>query len=147
MAPGDTTPGASETPTLIFVALFTALQELRGTSQAPPGDRYRLQLPNFGEGAVEQFIREFEDVASIAEWPARVRILQLRACLTGRAKSFTLGPDGAHPVGPQDPVWPDGGGGFKSPTGHEEGSKDVSGRPHECGGTSGSDCFQSRHRR
>jgi len=45
---------------------------------------------------VERFIREFEDVATIAEWPARVRILQLRACLTGRAKSFALGPDEAH---------------------------------------------------
>jgi len=45
---------------------------------------------------VEQFIREFEDVATIAEWPARVRVLQLRACLTGRARSFALGPDEAH---------------------------------------------------
>jgi len=45
---------------------------------------------------VEQFIRGFEDVATIAEWPVRVRILQLWACLTGRAKSFTLGPDEAH---------------------------------------------------
>jgi len=44
---------------------------------------------------VEQFIREFEDVATIAEWPAQVRTLQLRACLTGRAKSFALGPDEA----------------------------------------------------
>jgi len=66
-------------------------------SQASPGDRYRLQPLNFGgEGEVEQFIREFEDVATIAEWPVRVRILQLRACLTGRAKSFALGPDETH---------------------------------------------------
>jgi len=44
----------------------------------------------------EQFIREFQDVATIAEWPAQVRVLQLRACLTGRAKSFALGPDKEH---------------------------------------------------
>jgi len=35
-------------------------------------------------------------VATIAEWPVRVRILQLRACLTGRAKNFAPGPDEAH---------------------------------------------------
>jgi len=35
-------------------------------------------------------------VATIAEWPALVRILQLWAYLTGRAKSFALGPDEAH---------------------------------------------------
>jgi len=45
---------------------------------------------------VEQFIREFQDVATIAEWPAQVRVLQLRACLTGRAKSFALGLDETH---------------------------------------------------
>jgi len=97
MAPGDTAPGASETPTLTVEALVTAFRELRGTSQAQPGDRYRLQPLNFGgEGDVEQFIREFENVATIAEWPARVRILQLRACLIGWAKSFALGPDEVH---------------------------------------------------
>jgi len=67
MALGDPAPGAPETPTLTVEALVTVLQELRGTSQVPPGDRYRLKLPNFGgEGDVEQFIREFEDVANIA---------------------------------------------------------------------------------
>jgi len=97
MAAGDPAPGAPETPTLTVEALVTALQELQGPDQEPPGDRYRFQLPNFrGEGNMEQFIREFEDVATITEWPARVRILQLRACLTGRAKSFALGPDEAH---------------------------------------------------
>jgi len=35
-------------------------------------------------------------MATIAEWPARVRTLQLRACLPGRAKSFALGTDEAH---------------------------------------------------
>jgi len=45
---------------------------------------------------VEQFIREFQDVATIAEWPAQVRVLKLRACLTGRTKSFALGPDEKH---------------------------------------------------
>jgi len=35
-------------------------------SQAAPGDRYRLQPPNFGgEGDVEQFIKEFEDVSVV----------------------------------------------------------------------------------
>jgi len=57
----------------------------------------RLKPPIFGdEGDVEQFICEFEDVATIAEWPAPVCILQLQACLTGRAKSFALGPNEAH---------------------------------------------------
>jgi len=37
---------------------------------------------------VEQFIRKFEDVATIAEWPAPVRVFQLPACLTGWARSF-----------------------------------------------------------
>jgi len=45
---------------------------------------------------VEQFIRKFKDVATITEWPAPVRVLQHRACLTGRAKSFALRPDEAH---------------------------------------------------
>jgi len=97
MAPGDSAPEAAETPTLTVEALVAALQGLRGQSQALSGDRYRLQPPNFGgEGDVEQFIKEFEDVTTIAEWPARVRIFQLRACLTGRAKSFAFGPDEAY---------------------------------------------------
>jgi len=45
---------------------------------------------------VEQVIHEFEEVATIAEWPAPVRVLQLWACLTGWARSFALGPDEAH---------------------------------------------------
>jgi len=97
MAPGDSAPEAAETTTLTVEALVAALQELREQGQASPGNRYRPQPPNFGgEGNVEQFIQEFEDVATIAEWPARVRILQLRACLTGQARSFVLGPDEAH---------------------------------------------------
>jgi len=97
MAPGDSAPEAAATPTLTVEALVAALQGLQEQRQAPPGDRYHLEPPNFGgEGDVEQFITEFEDVATIAEWPARVRILQLRACLTGRTKSFTLGPDEEH---------------------------------------------------
>jgi len=97
MAPGDSAPEAAEPPTLTVEALVAAFQGLRGQSQASPGDRYRLQPPNFrGEGDVEQFIRGFEDVATTAEWPARMRILQLWAYLTGRARSFALGPDEAH---------------------------------------------------
>jgi len=45
---------------------------------------------------VEQFIRKFEDVATIAEWPASVRLLQLWAYLTDQARSFALGPDEAY---------------------------------------------------
>jgi len=92
MAPGgeELTPGAAATPTLTVEALVTALRELQGTGQAPPGDRYRLSPPILGgEGDVEQFIHEFQDVATIAEWPAQVRVLQL------------LGPDEAH-ILPQD---------------------------------------------
>jgi len=59
-----------------------------GTTSDPPVFR--------GEGDVEQFIREFQVVATITEWPAPVRVLQLRACSTGRAKGFALGPDEAH---------------------------------------------------
>jgi len=99
MAPGNEglTPGSTATPTLTVEALVTALRELQGTRRAPPSDRYRLSPAIFGgKGDVEQFIREFQDVAIIAEWPAQVRVLQLRACLTGRAKSFALGPDEEH---------------------------------------------------
>ena len=100
MAPGggeEATPGATAAPTLTVEALVTALREFQGTGQASPGDRYRLSPPIFGgDGDVEQFIREFQDVATIAAWPVQVRVLQLRACLTGRAKSFALGPDEAH---------------------------------------------------
>jgi len=63
MAPGNLAPEAPKTPTLTVEALVTARQELQGPGQAPPGDRYRLQLTNFGgEGNMEQFILEFEDV-------------------------------------------------------------------------------------
>jgi len=100
MAPGseeEATPEATAAPTLTVEVLVTALRELQGTRQAPPGDRYHLSPPILrGEGDVEQFIREFEGVTTIAEWPAPVRIFKLRACLTGRAKSFALGPNEAH---------------------------------------------------
>jgi len=100
MAPGgeeEATPRATAAPTLTVEALVTALRELHGVRQAPPGDRYRLSPPIFrSKGDVEQFIQEFQDVATIAEWPAPVRVHQLRACLTGRAKSFALGPDETH---------------------------------------------------
>jgi len=77
MAPGNTAPRASDTPTLTIEALVTAFRELLRMSQAQLGDRYRLQPLNFREERdVEQFICEFENLATIAEWPARVRILQ-----------------------------------------------------------------------
>jgi len=38
--------------------LITALREVSGASQAPPGDRYSLRTPIFrGDSYVEQFIR------------------------------------------------------------------------------------------
>jgi len=57
MASGDSAHRAAEIPTLTVEALVTALRGLRGPGQAPPGDKCRLQPPNFGgEGDVEQFI-------------------------------------------------------------------------------------------
>jgi len=74
--------------------LVTALRAVGTATQAPPGDMYRLQPPIFGGDCdVEQFIREFEDVSTIAQWPAPVRLLQLRSCLTGSAKSYAIGED------------------------------------------------------
>jgi len=69
---------------LTMETLITALREF---GEATPGDRYRLRPPIFG-GDGEQFIREFEEVATLAEWPAPVRILHLRTCLTGPQVSF-----------------------------------------------------------
>jgi len=45
---------------------------------------------------VEQFFREFEDVGTIAEWPALVMLLQLRICPTDRANCYGMGPDVSH---------------------------------------------------
>ena len=82
---------------LTMETLITALREVSRAGQAVPGDRYRLRPPIFGgDGDVEQFIREFEEVATLAEWPVQVRLLQLRTCLTGPAKSYALGPDVGH---------------------------------------------------
>ena len=79
------------------LTMETLIAALREVGKATPGDRYRLRPPIFGgDGDVEQFIREFEEVATLAEWPAPVRILQLRTCLTGQAKSYALGPDVGH---------------------------------------------------
>jgi len=64
----EATPGVTAAPTLTVEALVTALRELQGTSQAPPRDRYSLSPPIFGgEGDVEQFIREFQDVHRIVK--------------------------------------------------------------------------------
>jgi len=74
--------------------LVKALRKLQGAGQAPPGDRYCLKPPTSGGNSdVKQFIHEFENVATIAEWPAPVHVLQLRVCLTGWARSFALRPD------------------------------------------------------
>jgi len=72
-----------EEEALTLEGLVTARRAVRPANQASPGDRYTLQPPNFGGNYdVEQFIREIEEVATIAEWPAPVRLLQLRSCLT-----------------------------------------------------------------
>jgi len=77
--------------------LVTPLRKVGSTTPAPPGDRYRLQPSIFGGNSdVVRFIKEFEDVATIAEWPALVRLLQLRSYLTRPAKSYALGDDIHH---------------------------------------------------
>jgi len=79
------------------LTMETLIAALREVGKATPEDRYRLRPPIFGgDGDVEQFIREFEEVATLAEWAAPVRILQFRTCLTGSAKSYALGPDVGH---------------------------------------------------
>jgi len=67
-------------PALTLEALVTALREVQGARQAPLVDRRRLKSLTFGgDSDVEEFIRKFEYVATIAEWPALVRVLSLRA--------------------------------------------------------------------
>jgi len=63
---------------LTMETLVTALPEVGKVRPAPPGDRYRLKPPIFGDDDVKQFIREFEDVVTIAEWTAPGRLFQLR---------------------------------------------------------------------
>jgi len=94
---------------IMMETLVTVLREVGGASQAPPGDRYRLWPAIFGgDSDAEQFIREFKDVATIAKWPVLVLLLQLQSCLTGPAKSYTLGPElKPHLPGSLDLVWHD----------------------------------------
>jgi len=63
---------------LTMETLVTALPEVGKVRQAPPGDRYRLKPPIFGDDDIEQFIWEFKDVVTIAKWAALVRLFQLR---------------------------------------------------------------------
>jgi len=60
-----------------------------------PGEEayeYRLEAPVFtGLGDVEQFIREFNEVAAITQWPPRIALIQLRMALTEQAKPYGLG--------------------------------------------------------
>jgi len=82
---------------LTMETLITALREVSRAGQAVPGDRYRLRPPIFGgDGDVKLFIRAFEKVATLAEWPAQVCLLQHRTCLTSQAKSYAHGPDVGH---------------------------------------------------
>jgi len=77
---------------LTLESLVTALRAIGPANPAPPLDRYRLQPPIFGGDCdVEQIIKAFEDVATIAAWPAPIRLLQLRSCLTGPAKNYAVG--------------------------------------------------------
>jgi len=79
---------------LTLESLVIAIRAVGPAHQASPGDRYRLRPPIFGGNCdVEQFIREFEDISTIAEWPAPVSLLQLRSCLTGPAKNYAIGED------------------------------------------------------
>jgi len=79
---------------LTLESLVIALRAVGLANQASPGDRYRLRPPIFGDDCdVEQFIREFEDISTIAEWPAPVHLLQLQSCLTGPAKNYAIGED------------------------------------------------------
>jgi len=51
---GPIEPEGPAAPSLTVDALVTALREVNGTGQAPPGDRYRLKLSTFGrDGNVE----------------------------------------------------------------------------------------------
>jgi len=71
-------------------SLVAALRAIGPANQALPGDRYCLQPPIFrGNCDVEQLIREFKDITTISEWPAPIRLLQLRLCLTGPAKNMS----------------------------------------------------------
>jgi len=60
-------------------------------------DRYRLKAPTFtGEETVEKFIKEFQDMVEVAQWPPRVALLKLRMALTAlmdKAKPYGVGPD------------------------------------------------------
>lgn len=81
-------------PALTLENLVTALREVSGAAQHNLVIGTASSLPTFGgDSDVEQVIGEFEDVAIIAKWPVPVQVLQLRACLTGQAKNFSLGPD------------------------------------------------------
>jgi len=59
---------------------------VRGEGRAPGEyyeDRYRLTAPTFsGKEHLEQFVREFQDVMEIAQWPPRVALVKLRRALT-----------------------------------------------------------------
>lgn len=74
-----TAPKVPAGPALTLEALLTTLREVQGAEQTPTGDRYSLKPLTFGgDSDVEQFIREFKDVATLTEWPAPVSVLQLR---------------------------------------------------------------------
>jgi len=82
---------------LTMESLVTALREVSRAGQALPRDRYNLRPPIFRrEGDIEQFIRKFEEVATLAKWPAQVCLLQLQTCPSGQAKSYALEPGVRH---------------------------------------------------
>jgi len=63
--------GGPEGKPLTMDALVRVLREVRVTGQAPCRKSFHLKPPIFDrDSGVEQFVREFHDVATIAEWPA-----------------------------------------------------------------------------
>jgi len=57
-------------------ALIWALREDRDAGQALPGNRFCLKALTFdGEEDVKQFLQEFRDVATVAEWPTPMSLL------------------------------------------------------------------------
>jgi len=86
-----------EKEALTMETLVRGLQKVSKAEQASLGDRYLLKPLTFGgDGDVEQFIRDFDDVATIAKWPVLVRLLQLQTCLTHKAKCHDVGPVAGH---------------------------------------------------
>jgi len=63
----------NEGEVLTLQNLVTAIREVGSANPAVLGDSYHLRHPIFGGDCdIEQFIKEFEEVFTIAEWPTPV---------------------------------------------------------------------------